>query len=151
MTYCENCGFFLGDFQDNCDHCGREKDRSYEFVETQMFWFYPIMSAEDSPRYSARNGRRLKDANTAFYLSALVPGLGQAYDDRRIRGSFVLFTFLALVAANLLAFTNSGIVLMEVKVILILSLLAFWIVQLIDAVMVTTDKNGEISKLPEGH
>jgi len=70
MTYCESWGTFLEDFQD-CDHRGREKDESYEFEETQMLWFYPIMSMEDYPRYSARNGRRLKDADMAFYLLAL--------------------------------------------------------------------------------
>ena len=104
MTYGENCGSFQEDFQDNCDDCGRERNKPYKFEETQMFWFYPIMSWEDSPRYSARNGRKLKDADLAFYMSALVPGVGQAYDDKRIRGVLVFLMFLVLIVVNALKF-----------------------------------------------
>ena len=149
MTYCENCGTFLEDFQDSCGQCGWEKDRSHEFEETQMLWFYPIMSSEDYPRYSARNGSRLKDANTAFSLSALVPGLGQAYDDKRIRGVLVFLMFLSLIAVNVLASTMGEDVWTGLKVILIGTLIAFYIFQLLDAIRVTMDKNVEISRMPE--
>lgn len=95
MTYCENCGSFIKDFQDRCDNCGRETDRSYEHEETQMFWLFPLTSWEDSPRYSAVNSRRLKDADLAFCMSSLVPGLGHAYDGMRDRGAlvFVVLSF----------------------------------------------------------
>ena len=149
MTFCETCGSFIEDFQDCCEHCGRVFGKSCEPDQGQMLWLFPIMSWADHPRYSAVNGRRLKDADLAFCLSSVVPGLGQAYDERRTRGAFVFGTFIMLLVLTALTFLSGLEMATDLGVLLIIVTITFWVVQLIDAVRMTADANGKISGLPE--
>jgi hypothetical protein len=104
---------------------------------------------DESPRYSAQNGRRLKDSDLALLSSFFLPGLGQAYDGRKERGGLVFLIFMTLLAAGLVAFSYRSLIGVELMVVLSAIISVFWMGQVIDAVRVTSDTNLTISRLPE--
>ena len=149
MAYCENCGSFIEDFQDSCGQCYRQEGRSSRPVESQPI--DPLLTwwLEESPRYAANNGRKLKDSDLALLLSFFLPGLGQAYDGKKQRGGLVLVIFLILLAAGLTAFFYRSTIGIELTIVMLAIICIFWLGQIIDAVRVTADTNWAISRMPE--
>ena len=149
MAYCEHCGSFIEEFQDSCVHCYRPEGNSSRPVESQPI--DPLLTwwLEESPGYSANNGRRLKDSDRALLLSFFLPGLGQAYDGKKQRGGLVLVIFLILLAAELTAFYYRSTIGIELTIVMLAIICVFWLGQIIDAVRVTADTNWAISRMPE--
>ncbi len=149
MAYCEHCGAFIEDLQDSCGQCSRPRGRSSRPVESPPI--DPLLTwwLEESPRYSANNGRRLKDSDLAILLSFFLPGLGQVYDGRKQRGGLVLSIFLILLAANLMAFYYRSTIGIEMMIVMLTIICVFWLGQIIDAVRVTNDTNWAISRMAE--
>ena len=149
LAYCEHCGAFIQDFQDSCGRCSRPRGKPSRPVESPPIDPLLTWRLEESPRYSANNGRRLKDSDVALFLSFFLPGLGQVYDGRKQRGGLVLSIFLILMAANLITFYYRSTIGIELTILMLAIICVFWLGQVIDTVRVTTDTNWAISRMPE--
>jgi hypothetical protein len=147
LAYCELCGAYIEDFQDSCGLCS---DRAGSPVHDGSPLPDPSLTGwmEECPRYSASNGRRLKDPDLALLSSFFLPGLGQFYDGRRGRGGSVLLAFIALAATGLVAFANWSAVGMELTIALLVITSVFWLGQVIDAVRGAQEMNAAISRIP---
>jgi TM2 domain-containing membrane protein YozV len=154
MVQCSNCRNELAPDARFCDKCGRPVDQQqqqYQQYQQQPQYGPPPPQYQPYPYYVKE-----KEAALAIVLSLLIPGVGQIYCGRILRGILILVLIpgfsmvlsLALYGMVMYNGTGSGFMFNFPIVFIIIFLIGIilWIWQIVDAYRLANRYNEELRR-----